>query len=112
MNQSTDQSPVPSARPTVTQHAGGTSIDMSDEHTRLYTQLVMVKGALSIEVRTGLKTSRGRSPLQVAQALGVTTKKTKKGALKDVEAAIARMLAEKQAVVEAGQIVEDSTGTP
>lgn len=45
--------------------------------------VVALKGALGAQVR-GMKLSRGRSALAIAQARGLTTKRTAKGALADV----------------------------
>jgi len=109
-NQSEASRPVPTGEATIVETGGGTSINMRDEHTARYVRLAAVKRGLSIEIKTGLKTSRGASPLQVAQDMGVTVKRTKKGALKDVEAELERMLAEKAAVTAANAAVQDVTG--
>lgn len=109
-NTSENTRPVPTAEATITTTNGATAIDMTDLHTRRYVQLAAVKQALSIEVRTGLTMSRGRPPLLVAQEMGVTSKRTKKGALADVEAELTRMLAEKAAVVEANRAAVGDIG--
>lgn len=48
--------------------------------------VLQVISALSIEVKTGMKFSNRGSVLKVAKNLGLTTKNTKKGALKDAVA--------------------------
>lgn len=50
-------------------------------------RLLAIAHALALEVNTGMKASR-ISALSVAQRSGLTTKRTKKGALADVIAAI------------------------
>lgn len=56
-------------------------------------QLLALASALALEINTGMKMSRGRSPLKIAQSTEVTigdterpltTKRTKTGALADV----------------------------
>jgi hypothetical protein len=54
-------------------------------------RLLAIAHALSLEVNTGMKMSRGVSVLAVAQRDGLTVKRTKKGALKDVIAYIQRV---------------------
>lgn len=53
--------------------------------------LLQARHALKLEIKTGLVLSRGRSYLRAVQKTGVTKAKTKKGALKDVNALIAEL---------------------
>lgn len=47
-------------------------------------RFLTVRAALRLQVRTGMKLSRGRSAIQIAQRSGWTTKRTAKGALADM----------------------------
>jgi len=60
-------------------------------------RLLAIAHSLALEINTGMKMSRGLSPLAVAQRDGITSKRTKKGALRDVVAAI------KQAHIDQGR---------
>ena len=68
--------------PVTTNSAGTTITGESIQHF----QVMQVISALSIEVATGMKFSNRGSVLKVAKNLGLTTKNTKKGALKDAVA--------------------------
>ena len=61
-------------------------------------RLISMAHALALEVNTGMKMSRGVSVLAIAQRDGITNKRTKKGALKDV--------------VEYIQLVHEAEGRP
>jgi hypothetical protein len=50
-------------------------------------RMLSFRSALSLEIKTGMKFSRG-SVLAAAQAQGLTTKRTKKGAYADIDAII------------------------
>lgn len=56
-------------------------IDMTDDITRNKVILLTAISALAIEVRTGMKMSRGASPLDVARRFGFK-RRTKKDALR------------------------------
>ena len=47
-------------------------------------RFLAARAALRLQVRTGMKLSRGRSAIQIAQQSGWTTKRTAKGALNDL----------------------------
>lgn len=47
-----------------------------------------IRRGLKLEIETGMKLTRGRSPLAIIQAAGITTKRTKRGAYADLDAAI------------------------
>jgi hypothetical protein len=51
-------------------------------------RLLAIRSGLGLEIRTGMKMSRGYSPLAILQREGITTKKTKRGAWKDLDAYI------------------------
>ena len=51
-------------------------------------RLLAIRSGLGLEIRTGMKMSRGYSPLAILQREGITTKKTKRGAWKDLDAHI------------------------
>lgn len=50
----------------------------------LMARFLSVRAALRLQVRTGMRLSRGRSAIQIAQQAGWTTKRTAKGALNDL----------------------------
>lgn len=54
-----------------------------------FASILALRSALKLEVR-GLKMSRGVSALKIAQQRGFTTKRTKQGALDDVNAYLAQ----------------------
>lgn len=68
--------------PVTTNSAGTTITGESINHFHV----LQVISALSIEVATGMKFSNRGSVLTVAKNLGLTTKRNKKGALKDAVA--------------------------
>ena len=47
-------------------------------------RFLTVRSGLRLQVRTGMKLSRGRSAIQIAREAGWTTKRTAKGALDDL----------------------------
>lgn len=55
-----------------------------------FASILALRSALKIEVRTGMKMSRGLSPLKIAQTRGLTKAKTKAKALDDVNAYLAQ----------------------
>ena len=63
---------------------GSFSIDMRDARTREAVQLISAESALSLEISTGMKLTRGFSALKAARNLGFTDKGTKHGALLDI----------------------------
>jgi len=67
--------------------------------------VLQVRGALSIEVKTGMRYSRKGSILKLAQRLGYTTATTKEGALADLNALVEKMKQEKAEYELQGQIV-------
>lgn len=70
---------------TITVDPNGTIVAEGPDATRLYA-LIHARRMLGLEIRTGLKMSRGISILANLQDAGITTKRTKKGALRDLEA--------------------------
>lgn len=68
--------------PVTTNSAGTTITGESIAHFHV----MQVISALAMEVSTGMKLSNRGSVLTVAKNLGLTTKRTKKGALKDAVA--------------------------
>lgn len=54
-------------------------------------RLLAILHGLALEVNTGMKMSRGVSVLAVAQRDGLTVKRTKRGALKDVLAYVQKV---------------------
>lgn len=67
--------------------------------------VLQVRGALSLEVKTGMRFSRKGSVLKLAQRMGYTTARTKEAALADLDALIEKMKAEKAEYDLQGQIV-------
>lgn len=63
-----------------------TTID-TPEGIRMF-GLLQVAHLLALEINTGMKYSNAWSPLAIAQKRGLTHKRTKRGALKDVIAVI------------------------
>lgn len=59
-------------------------------------QLLSMRGRLKIEIRTGMKASHGVSTLAACQRMGLTNKRTKRGALADLEAIIAQIQESRQ----------------
>lgn len=51
-------------------------------------RMIALRSALRLQARTGMKMSRGISAITVAQQMGLTTKRTAKGAFADVNAAM------------------------
>jgi hypothetical protein len=52
-------------------------------------RLLALRSALGLEIRTGMqRSSRGRSTLTIVQSMGITNKRTKKGAYQDLNAHI------------------------
>ena len=51
-------------------------------------QLLQLRSALKLEIRTGMKLSNRGSVLATAQRRGLTTKRTKRGAYADIDAAV------------------------
>lgn len=56
-------------------------------------RIIAIKAGLRMEAR-GMKMSRGRSALTIAREMGLTNKRTAKGALADLEVIVAQMLGE------------------
>lgn len=53
-----------------------------------FARILAIRSGLKLEAR-GMKMSRGRSCLSIARAEGLTTKRTAKGALEEVNALLA-----------------------
>lgn len=68
----------------ITSHAGG--FTASGEQGVNTFRLIALRSALSIEVKTGMKMSRGMSPMKVAKAECGSTKNTKAGVYADLNA--------------------------
>jgi hypothetical protein len=51
-------------------------------------RLLAIRSGLGLEIRTGMKMSSRYSPLAILQREGITSKRTKKGAWKDLDAYI------------------------
>ena len=67
--------------------------------------VLQVRGALSLEVKTGMRFSRKGSVLKLAQRMGYTTARTKEAALADLDALVEKMKQEKEEYVLQGNIV-------
>jgi len=61
---------------------GGISIT-GEKDVLFFRHMTLARG-LAMEITTGMKMSRGVSAVKIAQQDGLTTKRTKKGALQDV----------------------------
>ena len=68
----------------ITSHAGG--ITASGEQGVNTYRLVAMRSALSLEIKTGMKMSRGLSPMKVAKAECGSKKGTKEGVYADLNA--------------------------
>ena len=67
--------------------------------------VLQVRGALSLEVKTGMRFSRKGSVLKLAQRMGYTKATTKQAALADLDALVEKMKAEKAEYLLQGDIV-------
>lgn len=69
--------------------------------------VLQVRSALKTEVETGMRFSRKGSVLKLAQRMGYTNKKTKAGALADLNELVEKMKQEKEEYDRMGQKVRD-----
>jgi len=60
---------------------------ITGEHIAI-ARLLTLRSGLGLEIKTGMKLTRGRSPLAIIQGMGITNKRTKKGAYADLDAHI------------------------
>jgi hypothetical protein len=72
----------------ISQTSTGAIVAEGPEGVALY-RLLTIRRGLKLEIETGMKLSRGISTLAILQREGITAKRTKKGALADLEAYLA-----------------------